>query len=413
MDSPTGKQDWTFATYLAHAGGGDEVVPAIIPATTFARDRDTYAPIDGRIYSRDHCPNYVQPEQLLARLEGAQECLLFASGMAACDVLLRAILKPGDCLVLPRAAYFNIRVHAAAHCAHFGIDVEEYTDLAELEQVLVRRAADASLGGVRLVWIETPANPSWVVMDIARVAELTRTHAPGAEVVVDATSLTPLLCRPLDHGAHYVMHAATKYLNGHSDVVAGALGCADQASAGWAAVKRMRCMGGAVLGPFEAWLLLRGMRTLHLRVREASRSAMAICTALDGHPGVLAVLYPGLPSFPGHDIAATQQSAPDSAALAAAGGADTPRLYGGMFSLRVRGGREAALALVRHLKLWLPATSLGGVESLVEHRHSVEGAACTVPDDMLRFSTGCEDGSDLLADLQRALATVASFAKDM
>ena len=223
-------------TLLAQGGGGAEIVPSINPATTYSRDRDTYAPVDGRVYSRDHCPNYDLPEQLLATLEGAQACLLFSSGIAAADALLRALLKPGDCLVLPRLGYFAIRKHAAAHAAHINVEVEEYTDLTELEAVLKKRATD---GGVRLVWVETPANPTWEVVDINAVAALVRTHCPAAEVVVDATALTPLLCQPLKHGAHYVMHSATKYLNGHSDVVAGAVCCADSSSAGWTASLRM------------------------------------------------------------------------------------------------------------------------------------------------------------------------------
>jgi len=204
------------------------------------------------------------------------------------------------------------------------------------------------------------------------------------------------------------MHSATKYLNGHSDVVAGAVCCADSGSAGWAAVRSARLMGGAVLGPFEAWLLLRGMRTLHLRMRACSRSAMRIATALQAHAAVVQVLYPGLPSCPGHDIATAQQSTPDPEAVAeaAAGGEGAAmqpveRLYGGMLSIRVRGGKEGALGVVRQLKLWMAATSLGGVESLVEHRYSIEGAG--VPEDLLRLSTGCEDWRDLLADLTRAL----------
>ena len=226
-------EDLGSATLLAQGGGGAEIVPSINPATTYPRDRDTYAPIDGRIYSRDHCPNYDLPEALLATLEGAEGCLLFSSGIAAADALLRALLKPGDCLVLPRLGYFAIRKHAAAHAAHINVEVEEYTDLADLEAVLRRRAAG---GGVRLIWVETPANPTWEVVDIGAVAALAKL-VPGAQVAVDATALTPLLCQPLKHGAHYVMHSATKYLNGHSDVVAGAVCCADSASAGWAAAQ--------------------------------------------------------------------------------------------------------------------------------------------------------------------------------
>ena len=175
------------ATLLAQGGGGGAIAPSINPATTYARDRDTYAPIDGRIYSRDHCPNYELPEQTLAALEGAQGCLLFSSGIAAADALLRALLRPGDCLVLPRLGYFAIRKHAAAHAAHIDVEVEEYADLAELEALLRKRAA---AGRVRLVWVETPSNPTWEVVDIGAVATLVGKHCPAAEVAVDATPIS-------------------------------------------------------------------------------------------------------------------------------------------------------------------------------------------------------------------------------
>jgi cystathionine beta-lyase/cystathionine gamma-synthase len=271
---------------------------------------------------------------------------------------------------------------------------------------------------------------------------------------VDATALTPLLCRPLALGADLAMHSATKYLNGHSDVLAGALIAKDRSTVFWAAVKSARVLNGAVLGAFEAWLLLRGLRTLHARVERQSDSAMRLAEALRAHPAVLEVLYPGLPSHPGHAIARRQQSAaaydPDAAErggeeggsddevgeggeggegreggegsegappskrrrrrrMADDDGAETTkarrsaRSYGGMLSIRVRGGREAALRALSRAKVWVPATSLGGVESLAEHRRSVEGAGSGCPEDLLRLSVGLEDWRDLRDDLFEAL----------
>jgi cystathionine gamma-synthase len=249
----------------------------------------------------------------------------------------------------------------------------------------VRRAVRP--GPTKLVWIETPANPTWAVSDIAAVAEIA--HAAGARVAVDSTAATPVLSQPLALGADIVMHSATKYLNGHSDVLAGALvtRAADEA---WMRIAGVRAEGGAVLGPFEAWLLLRGMRTLFVRVRQCCRNAMAIAAHFENHPKLAAVLYPGLPSDPGHAIARKQMN----------GG------FGGMLSIRVRGGAPAALAVAARLKLWTRATSLGGVESLVEHRASIEGPDSPAPADMLRLSTGIEEVADLITDLEQALATV-------
>jgi cystathionine gamma-synthase len=236
--------------------------------------------------------------------------------------------------------------------------------------------------------VETPANPTWEVTDIRAAAALAQRH--GASMVVDSTVATPVLCQPLALGADIVMHSATKYLNGHSDVVAGALVTRED-TALWQRIRTMRAMGGAVLGPFEAWLLLRGMRTLHLRVRTASASTLQIATALEAHPAVAQVLYPGLPSHAGHAIAASQMS----------GG------FGGMLSIRVKageaGGEAAAREVAARVQVFKRATSLGSVESLIEHRASVEGPDTLCPDDLLRLSIGIEPVADLLADLQQAL----------
>ena len=250
---------------------------------------------------------------------------------------------------------------------------------------LAALAAAVRPGATKLVWIETPANPTWAVTDIARAAEIA--HQAGAKLAVDSTAATPVLSRPLALGADIVMHSASKYLNGHSDVIAGTLITGEQ-DAFWQCVRANRARGGAVLGPFEAWLLLRGMRTLYLRVRAASAAALAIARHFADDRRLEAVLYPGLKSDPGHAVAARQMQ----------GG------FGGMLALRVAGGEAAALAVAAKLDVFKRATSLGGVESLVEHRASVEGASSPVPTDLLRLSVGIEHPDDLIADLEQALS---------
>jgi cystathionine gamma-synthase len=234
------------------------------------------------------------------------------------------------------------------------------------------------------LWIETPANPLWSITDIAGAAEIA--HQAGALLAVDSTAATPVLTRPLALGADIVMHSATKYLNGHSDVIAGSLTVAREDEF-WQRLLTARSGGGAILGSLEAYLLLRGMRTLHVRVERACHSAQRIAERFAGHPNVEAVLYPGLPTHPGHAIAARQM----------VGG------FGGMLSIRVKGGAAAAIAAAARVELWKRATSLGGVESLVEHRASIEGAGSPVPPDLLRLSVGIEHPDDLIADLEAAL----------
>ena len=354
------------------------LVPGIEPATTFLRDPDGgYS--TGRVYGRRDNPTFEPAEALLSALEEGEASLLFASGTAAALAPFQA-LDPGDHVVIPRAMYWALRAWILEQGPRWGLAVEvcDTSDLAAL-------AAAVRPGRTKLVWLETPANPTWEITDIAAAAEIA--HRAGARVGVDSTVATPVLTRPLALGADLVMHSATKYLNGHSDVIAGTLTTrvADEA---WQRIRAVRHRGGAIIGSFEAWLLLRGMRTLHLRVRAACRSAQRIAEHFHGHPAVLEVLYPGLPGFPGHAIAARQMT----------GG------FGGMLSLRVRGGEEAAVATAARVALWKRATSLGGVESLIEHRASIEGPTSPVPADLLRLSVGIEDADDLIADLDAALA---------
>ncbi|MEM9604249.1 MAG: PLP-dependent aspartate aminotransferase family protein [Pseudomonadota bacterium] len=371
-------------TVLAHAGltpdaRDGSVVAAWQPSATFARDGD-YALRDPRYtYARYDSPSWETAERLLAELEQGADARLFASGTAAGAAVVQA-LRPGDRIVAPRVMYHGLRAWMIRYCATFGLDLAFFdaTESGALERTL-------SEAPTALLWIETPCNPTWDVIDIAAAVALG--HAAGARVVVDSTVATPLLTQPLTLGADIVFHSATKYLNGHSDVVAGVAVCREH-DAFWMRVIDVRSSTGSILGSFEAWLLQRGLRTLALRVRAACGNALAIAQHFDGHPAVHTVLYPGLPSHPGHAVAVRQMR----------GG------FGGMLSLRVAGGRDAALAAATRCRVFLPATSLGGVESLIEHRASIEGPDSPVPDDLLRLSVGIEAVDDLIADLEHALA---------
>jgi cystathionine gamma-synthase len=261
----------------------------------------------------------------------------------------------------------------------WGLDVE-FADTTDLDAV----GAAIRPGRTRLLLLETPANPMWEITDLAAVCEVA--HAAGVRVAVDNTVATPVLTRPFEHGADLVVHSATKYLNGHGDVLAGAV-LAARRDPFWERIRSWRRNAGAMPGPFEAWLLQRGLRTLFLRVQRASDTAMAIATHFAGHPALSAVLYPGLPGHPGHAIAARQMD----------GG------FGGMLSIRLADGAGPALAVLGEVRVFKRATSLGGVESLIEHRRSGEGPSSPVPDDLLRISAGIESPADLIADLETAL----------
>jgi cystathionine gamma-synthase len=358
------------------------VTPAIHPSSTYIRDPDNQY-TSGRIYARDNNPSYDQAEAVLAALEGAAGAAVFASGMAAATAVFLS-LAPGDHVLAPTVMYWSLRNWLLTEATRWGLTVE-LVDTSDLAAIRAALRPDKT----KLVWLETPSNPMWTVTDIAAVAELA--HAAGARVAVDSTVATPVLTRPLALGAALVMHSATKYLNGHSDVIAGALATARDDEP-WQRIKRNRAQIGGILGPFEAWLLLRGMRTLVPRVRQASATAMAIAEHFHGHPLVSAVLYPGLPSADGHAIAARQMQ----------GG------FGGMLSIRVKGGTQAAIDAAAKVELWKRATSLGGVESLIEHRSSIEGAGSPVPGDLLRLSAGLEEPADLIADLEQALQAAAA-----
>ena len=360
------------------------LVPPLYPSTTYQRDADGgYS--SGRGYTRPHNPTYDEPKALLSELEGGADCLLFSSGMAAATAVFQSLL-PGDHVVAPRVMYWALRKWIVDFAVSWGLEVE-FIDTSDTEAL----AAAMRRGRTRMVWIETPANPTWDITDIAEAARIA--HGSGAKLAVDSTVPTPVLTRPIAFGADLVIHSATKYLNGHSDVLAGAIVTKDQ-DGFWQRLRAWHRDGGAVLGPFEAWLLLRGMRTLFVRVQRSSETALAVARRFEGHPHVSHVLYPGLPSHPGHTVAARQMS----------GG------FSGMLSLRVRGGEHAAMAVTAAVRVFKRATSLGGVESLIEHRASIEGPASPVPADLLRLSIGIESAQDLIADLEQALEAAAAVA---
>ena len=358
-----------------------EIVGSIHTSTTYIRDEDNQYR-SGRVYARDHNPTFEPAEQVLTALEQGHASLLFASGMAAATAVFLA-LAPGDHVLAPKVMYWSLRNWLNNFARHWGLRVE-FIDMDQPDAV--RRAVQP--GKTKLVWLETPANPTWTITDIALTVEIA--HAAGAAVAVDSTCATPVLSQPLVLGADIVMHAATKYLNGHSDVIAGTLTTREDSPL-WQRIRPLRAQLGGVPGPFEAWLLARGMRTLFPRVREACRSAQKIAEHFHGHARVAEVLYPGLPSFAGHAVAAKQMQ----------GG------FGGMLSIRVKAGEAAAIATAARAQIWKRATSLGGVESLIEHRASVEGAGTPAPADLLRLSVGIEDAGDLIADLEQALAAAA------
>ncbi len=379
------EKDQHPATVAARAlGAVDAATGAIIPpihmATTLQRDANYEKP-GGRQYIRDEGHAFLQPEAVLAALEGGADALLFSAGMGACTAAFHA-LAPGDHVVAPDVMYYGLARWLEEFGAHWGLEVD-FVPAGDLDAL----AAAVRPGRTRLVWTETPANPTWTVTDIAAAAEIA--HRAGALLGVDSTAATPVHTRPIALGADLVAHSATKYLNGHSDVLAGALVTARD-DAVWQRIRRHRYLNGMLPGSVEAWLLLRGMRTLFVRVRQASASAQAIAAHFAGHPAVERVLYPGLADHPGHAVARRQMQ--DG--------------FGAMLSLCVHGNAEDAIRVAQGCRIFITATSLGGVESLIEHRHSVEPPGNATPANLLRLSVGIEETADLIADLEQALAVL-------
>ena len=355
------------------------LTPPIHVSTTFIRDPDNgYR--SGHVYGRMHNDSNQHAEARLAELEHAGEAMLFTSGMAAATTLITTL--PPTHIVAPQVMYWGLRFWIQ--------DIRRYghtltcVDMSDIDAV--KAAIVPHKTG--LVWIETPSNPLWTITDIAAVSECA--HKAGALVCADSTVATPVLSRPLDLGVDIVMHSATKYLNGHSDVVAGVLATAECNDL-WNQIRTVRNQHGALLGPFDAWLLSRGLRTLDVRVREQCKSAMFLAERLAGHPAVAILLYPGLSAHPGHEVAARQMI----------GG------FGGMLSIQIKAGAAGAIAAAARVRLWRRATSFGGIESLIEHHASLEGDGSPCPDDLLRLSVGLEDPQDLYADLLQALEPLA------
>ena len=372
-------------TIAAHAlRGVDEATGAVVPpiylSSTYARDAD-YKPKLKENYVRNGNPTLWQTEEAIAALEGGTSALLFASGMAAITTLLETV-PVGAHVVAPDVMYYGTRdwMKRLEGLGRISLTLFDPKQDGALEAALRKGETD-------LVWIETPLNPTWDVIDIAAAAQAA--HAAGAILAVDATATAAVTTQPLKLGADLVFHSATKYLNGHSDVLAGVLVTGDE-NQRWTDIRLLRSRMGAPLPPLECFLLLRGLRTVFVRYRQSSANALAIARHFEGHPKVARVLYPGLASHPGHAIAARQMT--DG--------------FGGMMSLLVKGGFDDAQKLCTRLKVIVPATSLGGVESLAEHRKTVEGPASPVPDNLVRLSIGIEHADDLIADLEQALAGI-------
>jgi len=354
------------------------IVPAIYTSTTYARDKNYQLISEDYSYGRDENPTFTVPERVLADLEGGEEALLFSSGMSAAISVFQA-LEPGDHVVAPEIMYWGLREWLIDFTKKWGIGITFYdpNQPDALRENVIK-------GKTKLIWLETPCNPTWDIIDIEEASLVAKSI--NAKLAVDSTVSTPVLTRPIDFGADIVMHSATKYLNGHGDLVAGALICSEK-DPFWEKIRNIRLHGGAIIGSFEAWLLQRGMRTLFLRVKKASDNALKIANYFENHKKISSVLYPGLKSHPKHEIAKKQMK----------GG------YGGMLSFIIKGGEIAALEFVKHCSVFMRATSLGGVESLIEHRYSIEGESSPIPKDLVRISVGIEAPDDLIEDLENSI----------
>ena len=369
-----------FETIAVHAGGQIDpatgsLAPPIHLSTTFQHGPQGERP-HGYLYTREGNPTQTRLEEALAAVEGGAAALVFSSGLAAGAAYLQ-VLPSGTHVLFHDDIYYDFRTIAAEFFPRWGIEASA-ADMADVKSV---RAAIRK--ETRLLWAETPSNPLMKVADLAALARIAR--ETGARLIVDGTFATPALQRPLDLGAHAVLHSATKYLGGHSDVQGGALIFRERDES-FEQARHIRHLLGAVASPFGSWLVLRGLRSLACRIDRHSSSALALAQALERHREVEAVHYPGLSSHPGHEIARRQM-----------------RAFGGMLSIQVRGGRSMAVQVASRVRLFTNATSLGGVESLLEHRASVEGSTSTAPENLLRISVGLEHPDDLIEDLLQAL----------
>lgn len=370
-------------TLAIHAGARPDpatgaIAPPLYLSTTFERAADGSYP-RGYIYTRHGNPNREALEEAMAALEGGAVAVAFASGSAAAFAVLQT-LSPGDHVIAPRDLYHGLARLFREIATGWGISLS----FVDLTDPLAVEAAIRS--NTRMIWVETPSNPMLRITDIARVAAMA--HAVGALCICDNTLATPVLQRLLALGADGVVHSATKYLGGHGDAMGGVVVLKEDSDFA-RRLREIQITGGAVLSPFESWLILRGLRTLPYRMRAHSENAMRVAAFLTRHPAVEAVHYPGLPGHPGHAVAARQMS-----------------MFGGMVSFQVRGGRDAAFQVAARVRLFTRATSFGGPESLIEHRASIEGPETTTPDNLLRLSIGLEHPDDLIEDLEQALGTL-------
>jgi cystathionine gamma-synthase len=367
-------------TLVVHAGDRRDVTtgavaPPIVLSTTFEREPDGSYP-RGYAYAREAAPNRAQLEAAITALEGGAGCVSFSSGQAATHAIFQA-LSSGDHVIIPQSVYYGTPKLLRDVFARWGLEFTQ-VDMRDLSAV-----RGAVRDETRLLWVETPSNPLLTVTDIAGVAAIAR--EAGARLAVDNTWATPLGQQPLSLGADVVMHATTKYLSGHSDVMGGAAVARVQDEF-FERVRLSQTGGGAIPAPFDAWLVCRGLKTLAVRVERHANNAMALSEFLESHPRVEAVHYPGLRSHPQHAIAAKQM-----------------RTFGGMASVQVKGDAARAIDVAARVKLFTRATSLGGTESLIEHRASVEGPTTTTPGNLLRISIGLEHADDLIEDLSQAL----------
>jgi cystathionine gamma-synthase len=367
-------------TTAVHAGqhvdpGTGAMTLPIHLSTTFAREADGTYP-HGYVYVRTENPNCEALEQCLCALEGGAAAAAFASGSAATASIFQA-LAPGDHVVVPQDVYYGTAHLLRETFSRWGL-AATFVDMTDPDQV-----REALRPTTRLIWVETPSNPLLKVSDIAQIAATA--HEAGAQCACDNTWATPILQRPFELGADLIMHSTTKYLGGHSDMLGGAV-LAKRDDALFARIRQIQTTGGAVPSPFDCWLVLRGIRTLPYRMRGHSANALQVASFLSGHPAVEAVHYPGLATHPGHNVA-VQQMAP----------------FGGMASFQVRGGRDAAMAVAAKVRVLTRATSLGGPESLIELRASIEGLGTRTPENLLRLSIGLEHPDDLIEDLAQAV----------
>lgn len=376
--------DMQFDTLAVHAGAEPDaqtgaLSPPLHLSTTFEHAPDGALP-HGLLYQRYDNPTQRLLQTALAALDGGERALFFASGMAAGTAIVQA-LPEGAHVLMQDDIYYGYRALAEKYFPRWGLTCT-LVDMTQAGYVRAALRADTAL-----LWCESPSNPLLKVIDIAAIAQLA--HTAGARLLVDGTFATPCLQRPLGLGADIVLHSTTKYLGGHSDVVGGALVFRkdDELTENCFELRKLQ---GASASPFAAWLTLRGLRSLPARMRMHCANARRVADFLDTHPAIEWVHYPGLPSHPNHALAARQMRAQEG-------------MFGGMLSIQLRGGRDAALAAAGKVKLFINATSLGGCESLIEHRASVEGEHPTSPQNLLRLSVGLEDADDLIADLQQAL----------